>query len=97
VTGAQLRMARAAIKMSVRDLAKLAGVSPNTITRVEADLQANRATIAAIQRALESAGVIFVDQNGEGPGVRLRKGFDAAPESPDWRPSGEHGGHGNDN
>ena len=30
--------------------------------------------VAAIQRALESAGVIFVEENGEGPGVRLRKG-----------------------
>jgi hypothetical protein len=28
---------------------------------------------AAIRTALESAGVIFVDENGEGPGVRLRK------------------------
>jgi hypothetical protein len=27
----------------------------------------------AIRAALESAGVIFVDENGEGPGVRLRK------------------------
>jgi len=26
-----------------------------------------------MRRALESAGVIFVDANGEGPGVRLRK------------------------
>jgi hypothetical protein len=31
------------------------------------------ATLAAIQRALEAAGVIFVEENGEGPGVRLRK------------------------
>lgn len=30
-------------------------------------------TMSAIQRALESAGVIFVAENGEGPGVRLRK------------------------
>ena len=29
--------------------------------------------LAAIKSALESAGVIFVDENGEGPGVRLRK------------------------
>ncbi|WP_370736394.1 hypothetical protein [Beijerinckia mobilis] len=30
--------------------------------------------VAAIRQALESAGVIFVEENGEGPGVRLRKG-----------------------
>ena len=27
----------------------------------------------AIRRALESAGVEFIDENGGGPGVRLRK------------------------
>ena len=30
-------------------------------------------TLAAIRTALESAGVIFIAQNGDGPGVRLRK------------------------
>ena len=29
--------------------------------------------LAAIQAALEAAGVIFVEENGDGPGVRLRK------------------------
>ena len=32
-----------------------------------------RSTLAAMRRALETAGVIFVEENGEGPGVRLRK------------------------
>ncbi|MGO9774864.1 MAG: hypothetical protein ACLPSW_35950 [Roseiarcus sp.] len=31
-------------------------------------------TLEVLRRALESAGVIFVEENGEGPGVRLRKG-----------------------
>jgi hypothetical protein len=31
-------------------------------------------TLAAMREALENAGVIFVDENGDGPGVRLRKG-----------------------
>ena len=30
-------------------------------------------SLAAIRAALEAAGVIFIDENGEGPGVRLRK------------------------
>jgi hypothetical protein len=30
-------------------------------------------TLAAIRRALVAAGVIFVEENGDGPGVRLRK------------------------
>lgn len=33
----------------------------------------NKSTLAAIRTALENAGVIFIDENGEGPGVRLRK------------------------
>ena len=30
----------------------------------------------AVRRALESAGVEFIDENGGGPGVRLRKSAD---------------------
>jgi len=73
MTGDQARMARAALKLSVRDVASAAKVSPNTVTRIEAGLPANNSTVAAIRRALESAGVIFVEENGEGPGVRLRR------------------------
>jgi hypothetical protein len=29
--------------------------------------------LVAIRAALEEAGVIFIDENGEGPGVRVRK------------------------
>jgi transcriptional regulator with XRE-family HTH domain len=66
-------MARAALKLGVRDVAALAKVSPNTVTRVEAGLAVNNSTMEAIRRALEAAGVIFVEENGDGPGVRLRK------------------------
>jgi hypothetical protein len=38
------------------------------------DASPRNATEEVIRRALESAGAIFVDENGEGPGVRLRKG-----------------------
>jgi transcriptional regulator with XRE-family HTH domain len=71
--GAQVRMARAALRMSVRDLAKLAEVSPTTVTRVEADQPSNATTLRALERALELAGIEFIDENGGGPGVRLRK------------------------
>ena len=30
-------------------------------------------TLADIRRALEDAGIVFIDENGGGPGVRLRK------------------------
>lgn len=73
VTGAQIRMARAALKMGVRDLAAAANVSPNTVTRVEGDGSANSSTLAALQRALEAAGVQFIPENGGGAGVRLAK------------------------
>ncbi len=73
VTGAQVRMARAALRMDVRALAKAADVSPNTVTRVEAENSANSSTLAAIRRALEEAGVQFIPENGGGAGVRLTK------------------------
>ena len=70
----QCRMARAALGWGVRDLAKQAGVSVDTVTRLEKGDALLPRTVEAIQRALEEAGVIFVAENGEGPGVRLRKG-----------------------
>lgn len=66
-------MARAALQLGVRELADLAKVSPTTVTRLEAGEDLKPRTIEAVQHALEVAGVIFVDENGEGPGVRLRK------------------------
>jgi transcriptional regulator with XRE-family HTH domain len=73
ITGIQLRMARAALKIGVRDVASAAQVSPATVTRIEADMPANASTLTAIRTALEAAGVEFIDGNGGGPGVRLRK------------------------
>ena len=73
ITGRQLRMARAALKMGVRDVAAIARVSPATVTRIEADLPANASTLVTIRLALEGAGVEFIDQNGGGVGVRMRK------------------------
>jgi transcriptional regulator with XRE-family HTH domain len=66
-------MARAALRLGVRDVAEAAKVSPATVTRIEADKPANASTLAAIRAALESAGVEFIAENGGGPGVRLRK------------------------
>lgn len=74
LSSVQSRMARAALGLGVRDLAKLAGVSPDTIARLERGEELRPSTLAAIRRALEEAGVIFLEENGGGPGVRLRKG-----------------------
>ncbi|WP_425106511.1 helix-turn-helix domain-containing protein [Ancylobacter sp.] len=72
MTPEQCRMARAGLGMSVRDLADRAQVSTNTISRLEAGEELKPRTVEAIQRALEEAGIVFIDQNGNGPGVRLR-------------------------
>lgn len=69
----QSKMARAALGLGVRELADLADVSPATITRLERGDELQPRTIKAIQSALEAAGIIFIDQNGNGPGVRLRE------------------------
>ncbi|WP_171816897.1 helix-turn-helix domain-containing protein [Rhizobium brockwellii] len=69
----QCKMARAALGLGVRDLAKLADVSVDTLSRLERGEELMPRTMAAIRSALETAGVIFIDENGEGPGVRLRK------------------------
>ena len=57
----------------MRDLAQAAQVSTSTITRLETGEELKPRTVEAVQRALEAAGVLFIDENGEGPGVRLRK------------------------
>jgi hypothetical protein len=47
-------------------------VTPNTVVWAEAGKSVNRGRLAALQQALEMAGVIFVPENGAGPGVRMR-------------------------
>jgi transcriptional regulator with XRE-family HTH domain len=63
-------MARAALGLGVRDLAKKAEVSPDTVARLERGEQLKESTIAAIRAALEAGGVEFT--NGKRPGVRLK-------------------------
>jgi transcriptional regulator with XRE-family HTH domain len=67
----QLRMARAAIGWGVRELAKGAGVTANTVTRIENGADAKQSTMDRLQHALEVAGVEFT--NGDQPGVRLSR------------------------
>lgn len=70
-------MARAALQIGVRQLAEMANVSPTTITRLERRELIYPRTAAAIRNALEAAGVEFIEENGGGPGVRLRKSGEA--------------------
>jgi transcriptional regulator with XRE-family HTH domain len=66
-------MARVATGLGIRDLAELADVSPNTISRLERGEELRPGTIEAIRAALEAAGVEFIAENGGGAGVRLAK------------------------
>ena len=59
--------------MNVRELAQLSGVNFNTINRYENGSDARVSTVTKIQHALEQAGIEFIDENGGGPGVRLRR------------------------
>jgi DNA-binding XRE family transcriptional regulator len=73
VTSAQVRMARAALNWTVRDLAEAAGLHRNTITNIEVGRYlGDPVTLETIETALRRAGVEFIDENGGGPGVRLR-------------------------
>jgi transcriptional regulator with XRE-family HTH domain len=69
----QSRMARAALGLGVRDLASAAKVSIDTVARFERGDELKERTIDALRRALEEAGVEFIEENGGGAGVRLRK------------------------
>lgn len=76
ITSAQLRAARALLRWSALDLAGAAKVGVATIRRaelVDGEVQMTSANEAALRRALENAGVDFIDDNGGGAGVRLRK------------------------
>jgi transcriptional regulator with XRE-family HTH domain len=76
ITTEQVRAARALLRWEQKELAEASSVSLASIKRLEiqkGELKAQPRTMAAIRSALEDAGIIFIDENGEGPGVRLRK------------------------
>ncbi len=66
-------MARGALKLSVRGLADIANISHDTIVRFERGDDLKQSTVDKIRSALEKAGVEFIDENGGGVGVRLKK------------------------
>lgn len=75
VSAAQLRAGRGLLGWSQSELARRAGLSLPTVKRVEGDLGIRVSDEAKLKlrSALEAAGVDFIDPNGGGPGVRLRK------------------------
>jgi len=72
----QVKAARALLAWSQEQLASAADISIPTIKRLEAQdgpLGGRSETGTKIRMALETAGVEFIEENGGGPGVRLRK------------------------
>ena len=70
----QCKAARGLLSWSQQELAQRARVGVVTIHQLETGIsQPRRATLEVIRRAFESAGVEFIDENGGGLGVRLRK------------------------
>ena len=70
-------MARAALGWGTRDLAQNAGVSPDTVARLERGEDLKLATVKIIRAAFENAGVKFIEEErGQGVGVRLAKAAD---------------------
>jgi hypothetical protein len=71
-----IRAARALLRWEQRDLEAASSVSLPTIKRLESKpgvMAAHLSTVVALKKALEAAGIEFIDENGGGPGVRLRK------------------------
>jgi transcriptional regulator with XRE-family HTH domain len=74
VTPGQCRAARGLLGWNQQELARRARVGIVTVHQLETGVsQPRRATLDVVRRAFESAGVEFIDENGGGPGVRLRK------------------------
>ncbi len=78
MTPEQARAARAILRVGVRDVAEATGVTPNTVSRIEAPTENGKrgpqaSTIAAIRSWYETKNIEFIAENGGGPGVRLKK------------------------
>ena len=77
LTSAQIRAARAFLRWSSQDLSSASGVGIATIKRMEVMdgvPAGNVKTLIAIQQALEGAGIEFIGNPDDSPGVRLRSG-----------------------
>ena len=75
ITPAQSRAARGLISMTQTDLAQAANLGQSTVIDFERERRAvSDQAKGAIRAALEAAGVVFLPENGNGPGVALRKG-----------------------
>ena len=70
-------MARAALNLTIRDLAKATGFHRNTLKNIEGRYAGNQDSIALIESVFRKAGVEFLPQNG----VRFHEAPDTTHES----------------
>ena len=74
---AQIRAARALLGWRQEDLSKASGLGAATVRRIESSnsrATSYVSTLSRIQTAFETAGVVFIDDDGSaGFGVRLAK------------------------
>ena len=71
----QIRAARALVGWEQTRLSEASSLAIGTIRRMEASIgtvRGNAENVWKVQRALEDAGIEFIDENGGGPGVRLK-------------------------
>jgi hypothetical protein len=76
ISSAQMRAARSLLRWTALDLARASKVGVATIRRaevVDGEIPVTLANEAAIRRALEAAGIQFIEDNGGGEGVQFRK------------------------
>lgn len=74
LSGVQIRMARNALRWSVKELADHSDVSTSTITRaetVDGVPKTTRANLLALKDTLEAAGIEFIGTPDDGPGIRI--------------------------
>jgi len=74
LTSATSRAARGLLDWTQDQLARTAGVGITTVRTFEKGASAPVAqNLAAMRRALEVAGVVFIPENGGGAGVRMKE------------------------
>jgi len=74
ISRAQCRGARGLLDLTQQELAAAAGLGLSTIVDFErARRSVSKEAIAMVRAALERGGIEFIDENGGGPGVRLKR------------------------
>ena len=76
ITAAQIRAARTALNWSASEMARQSGLSPRTISSIEASDDSSavrKSSVLALKAALEAAGIEFIGTPDDGPGIRIHR------------------------